>query len=90
MSITIGDWTFDHVLLDEEADVVYLSIGDPRPARSEETPEGHVLRYDVETGEFCGLTLIGIGRLIDEYGEVSVSIPRREHVPVEELGLAAA
>lgn len=50
---------FDHVLYDADADVAYLSIGEPRRAVGEQTPEGHVLLYDEETGEFCGLTLIG-------------------------------
>lgn len=59
-TITLGPWTFDHVSYDAEADVVYLSIGEPRRALGEETPEGHVALFEEETGEFCGLTLIGL------------------------------
>lgn len=59
-TITLGPWTFDHVSYDADADVVYLSIGEPRRALGEETPEGHVALFEEETGEFCGLTLIGL------------------------------
>src|SRR4051794_2624915 len=64
MSIRLGPWTFDHVMYDQDADVVYLSIGEPRRAIGEETPEGHVALYDEATGELCGLTLIGLQHLI--------------------------
>lgn len=60
-----GGWEFDHVRYDQDADVAYLSIGAPRRAVGEETPEGHIVRYDEKTGEFCGITLIGVQRMID-------------------------
>jgi uncharacterized protein YuzE len=75
MSVTLGPWEFDHVLYDEDADVAYLSIGEPRRAVGEETPEGHVALYDEETGEFCGLTLIGVRKAIDEGGTISIPVP---------------
>lgn len=53
-------WQF---VYDCEGDVLYLSIGPPRPAVGEETPEGHVMLFDATTGEFCGLTLINISTL---------------------------
>ncbi len=46
-TITIGDTTFDRVDYDRDADVLYLSVGDPRPsAQTYGTPEGHAVRYD--------------------------------------------
>ena len=30
--IHLGPYTFDHVVYDAEGDVLYLSIGEPRPA----------------------------------------------------------
>ena len=47
---------------DQEGDVLYLSMGKPRPGRGEQTPEGHILRFDAE-GEFCGVTLVGAWHL---------------------------
>ena len=45
---------------DEEADVLYLSIGDPSPAVGIDVGEGVVLRYDERRQEIVGLTLIGL------------------------------
>ena len=36
---------------DEEADVLYLSVGDPRPAVSIDLGEGIVARYDEKQNE---------------------------------------
>lgn len=64
-SIHIGDWEFDHWFYDAEADVAYLSIGEPRPAVGEETAEGHIVRFDADTGEFCGLRSSASRRSVD-------------------------
>ena len=45
---------------DEEADVLYISIGEPRPALGVDIGEGVVLRYDEAKKEVVGLTLIGL------------------------------
>lgn len=45
---------------DEEADVLYISIGEPRKALGVDIGEGAIVRYTEETGEVVGLTLIGI------------------------------
>lgn len=45
---------------DEEADVLYISIGEPRKALGVDIGEGEVVRYIEATGEVVGLTLIGI------------------------------
>lgn len=45
---------------DEEADVLYISIGEPRKALGVDIGEGAVVRYIEETGEVVGLTLIGV------------------------------
>lgn len=87
--IRVGDWTFDHGAYDRDADVLYLSIGEPRPAVGEETPEGHVLRYD-EKGEVCGLTLIDAGRLFKTDGRIDVTVPHRERVELRDSDLQPA
>lgn len=44
---------------DEEADVLYLSMGEPRPAIGIDIGEGVILRYEARR-EVVGLTLIGL------------------------------
>ena len=45
---------------DEDADVLYLSIGPPKPAEGIDIGEGVILRYDDREKEVVGLTLIGM------------------------------
>ncbi len=56
------NWNYD-----EESDVLYLSVGDPRPAVGVDIGEGIVARYDEENKEVVGVTLIGLRtRLLEE------------------------
>ncbi len=45
---------------DEEADVLYISIGKPRKALGIDIGEGAIVRYVEKTREVVGLTLIGV------------------------------
>ena len=45
---------------DEDADVLYLSVGEPKPAIGIDVGEGVILRYDEAHREVVGLTLIGL------------------------------
>lgn len=52
---------------DEDADVLYLSLGEPRKALGVDIGDGVVLRYDETAKEVVGLTLIGLrARLLRE------------------------
>jgi uncharacterized protein YuzE len=54
---------------DAEADVLYVSVGDPRPATGVDLGEGTVARYDEENNELVGVTLIGLrARLLEGLG----------------------
>lgn len=44
---------------DEEADVLYISIGEPRPAVGTDIGEGVIVRYDQQQREVVGLTILG-------------------------------
>ena len=56
------DWEYD-----EDADVLYLSLGAPRQALGIDIGDGVVLRYDEAAKEVVGLTLIGLrARLLRE------------------------
>jgi uncharacterized protein YuzE len=71
----IGDWVFDEMSYDQDADVLYLSIGKPQRAVGEQTPEGHIVHFDEESGEFCGVTIIGVQEILTELGSVDVTVP---------------
>jgi uncharacterized protein YuzE len=52
---------------DEDADVLYLSVGDPEPAIGIDIGEGVILRYDEAEKRVAGLTIIGLrARLLKE------------------------
>jgi uncharacterized protein YuzE len=72
--IRIGNVDFDHVVHDEEADVLYLSVGEPRePTRQESSPEGHLVRYDGD-GSVIGITVVNAKWLSERDGEITVSL----------------
>jgi uncharacterized protein YuzE len=75
-TIRIGDWVFDSVDYDADADVLYLAMGEPRSGHGEETAEGHVARFD-EDGAFYGVTLFDVRATLETGGEVRVTLPRR-------------
>lgn len=59
------DWDYD-----EEADVLYLSVGEPRPAVGVDIGEGVITRYDEANKEVVGITLIGLrARLLKELSD---------------------
>jgi uncharacterized protein YuzE len=86
MTITIGTLSFDNVEYNADADVLYLSVGEPRmPAESFGTPEGHNVRYD-ETGAVIAITIVNAKWLLDRQGEIRLTIARR--VPAADLAPA--
>ncbi|MBI3458588.1 MAG: DUF2283 domain-containing protein [Candidatus Rokubacteria bacterium] len=59
------DWDYD-----EEADVLYLSIGKPRKAAGVDIGQGVVVRYDEKKKEVVGLTILGVrARLAESLSE---------------------
>ena len=55
---------------DEEADVLYLSIGAPEPASGIDVGEGTILRYNEDRKEVVGVTLVGLrSRLLKSLSE---------------------
>jgi len=45
---------------DEEADVLYISIGKPKEALGIDIGDGSIVRYSEKSGEIVGLTLLGV------------------------------
>jgi hypothetical protein len=54
----------------------YLHVGAPQDAEGEETPEGHVLRFEPGTQRIVGLTVINARWLLDRDGHLTITIPR--------------
>lgn len=75
MTVRIGDFEFTNVRYDAEGDVLYLSVGHPRPAAdSHMTPEMHLWRFD-EAGGVIGLTIVGPKRILDREGVIMIAAP---------------
>ncbi len=88
MTVTIGSLTFEHASYDDGGDVLYLHVSARQPAAvSEETPEGHVLRFNAQ-GEVIGLTIINAKWLLKRDHVINVTVP--EHVAVSPDALAEA
>lgn len=63
---------------DRKADVLYLSIGSPRPAVARELGDDVLLRLDAVTGEVVGLTILNLSTrssLDDLPLEIDLHIP---------------
>lgn len=56
------DWEYDG-----EADTLYISFGAPKPATGVDVGEGVILRYDETAREVVGLTIVGVGRRLEDY-----------------------
>jgi len=56
---------------DDASDVLYLSIGTPRPALTEEGPEGLLFRRDPATDELIGVTVLSYDRHFRHLRDVS-------------------
>lgn len=88
-TLTIGDTTFDHLSYDREADVLYLSVGEPQPAdHTFGTPEGHAVRLDKDH-RIIGMTLVNAGTLL-ERGDLEVTLPQVVDVERSALKVALA
>ena len=49
------DWEYD-----EEADVLYVSIGRPKKATGVDIGQGVIVRYDEKRKEVVGVTIMGV------------------------------
>lgn len=58
-STATGRWSYD-----ADADVLYLSPAEPKPAEGMDIGGGMIALYDEETGEVVGLTIMGLRRKV--------------------------
>ena len=88
-TVTIAGITFDRVVYDRDADVLYLHVGEPLSAvDSDGTPEGHHTRYGPD-GSLVGLTIVNARQLLEKEGEIVVTLPEQT-VRAPDLGAVLA
>jgi len=75
--LTLGGARFDRYSYDEQADVLYLMAGPPRPqADDEDSLEGDTVFFDA-VGRITGITMIGPRHMLERDGTLNVTLPRR-------------
>lgn len=90
VNIRIGPVAFDHADYDAENDMLFLHVGEPTEAEGEETPEGHVLRFEPGTRRIIGLTVLGAQAILDRDGELCITIPESVKASADDLAPALA
>jgi hypothetical protein len=88
VNIRIGSVTFDLADYDAESDVLDLHVGEPKEAEGEETPEGHVLRFEPGTQRIVGLTVLGAQAILDRDGELRITMPELAKASTNDLSPA--
>jgi uncharacterized protein YuzE len=58
---------------DQEADILYISFGEPKPALTLDLGGGVLARYLEKTKEFVGFTIIGISQIIKRKSKIHSS-----------------
>jgi len=80
MSVKVAGIAFDRVDYDREGDVLYLRTGAPSAAVDwDESEEGHGLSYDTD-GTLVGLTIVNARRILEEDGEIAITMPTQRIV----------
>jgi uncharacterized protein YuzE len=70
-----------HFSYDQQADVLYIAFDKGRKASSVSLNDNLLLRFDAQTGEAVGLTVLDFSRLMREPGTLSLS--RLDEFPAE-------
>jgi len=90
MTVKIAGVEFDDVSYDREADVLYLWAGKPRkPAWDEASPEGHYLQFG-EDGSLIAITIVNARWILDEEGEITITLPQHRVVAADVRDIVAA
>lgn len=89
MTVTFRDTVFDEVAYDRDADVVYLRVDGAEAADWRSTPEGHFLAFDA-SGKLISMTIVAASKNADDKGVVLVTVPNRDQLALQDLGLAMA
>ncbi|KXG78307.1 DUF2283 domain-containing protein [Thermotalea metallivorans] len=60
---------------DRKFDILYLSIGEPRPSYGEEETPGLVVLKDIETDEITGFTIFDFKKRVDTDSLNELNLP---------------
>jgi len=90
VNVHIGPLVFDRADYDAEGDVLYLHAGEPVEAEGEETPEGHVARFEPGSQRVVGLTVFNARSVLDRDGRLVVTVPETVEASADELAPALA
>ncbi len=90
VNIHIGPLVFDHADYDPDGDVLYLHVGEPSEGEGEETPEGHLVRFEPGTQRIVGLTVVNARTVLERDGRLVVTVPETVEASADELAPALA
>jgi len=77
MTVKIAGIEFNNNFYDRDVDVLYLHVGDPASAVDfDATPEGHHTRYGPD-GSLVGLTILSPRWLLEQNGEIVITLPEQ-------------
>jgi len=54
-----------HIHYNREADVLYISFGEPKPAEGIDIGDGTILRIEPKTEEVVGLTILNFSKRVE-------------------------
>ena len=81
MIVRLGNHAFDHVVYDAEGDVLYLSHGEPAPAKMTlPSQEGHAVRLN-DADAIIGITVVGAKWWAERDGRITVTLPDSGCIP---------
>jgi uncharacterized protein YuzE len=85
MNVKLAGIEFDNNFYDRDADVLYLHVGDPASAVDfDATPEGHHTRYGAD-GSLVGVTIVNARWLMEQEGQIALTLPE-QRVVASDLG----
>lgn len=57
---------------DEEEDILYISIGEPKPSITKEIDEGILIRHDIKTKKITGVTILDYKDRINKNEKINI------------------
>lgn len=77
---------------DDHADVLYLALGAPVPALTDEDDNGLLLRFATSDGHPCGVTVLGYreSHWNERVNKLSELVSSHLHIPTKEVQRALA
>ena len=76
---------------DQRADVLYVRVGEPVPADVDEDDAGLLVRFAKETGEACGVTVLGFASTWElEIDRLADLLEGHLHIPAGDVARALA